>query len=394
MENTILDKIESRLILKAKKMNHPILDEDLGVIVYLANLYRNSQQIHYRDNCLLLFNKLIENYDSYDFSYSFIHGFEGIFYAVFYLEDCGILESEEITEELVAHLLISIDSDLTNNRYNFLHGCIGKAQYFLFSNKHDSSLRESIFNKIVNTLEDNKIYLDGFITWNDYLIRRTLNIFHHSSILNFLLKLKEIKFENNHLDSLIQEILHFVKNYPDMDRTIYIQKDIKTFPKQNIINLANSKGNLTAAYTLLYASEVLENQELFDQAKIMTELVCNLNLNTSGIIYFEKHNLYDIGLSHGIGGIVFLLSSINRSLKSQNIQNTIEYWMLLLTKNTEIVLNTEEIILMPNDVWQNEDGTYPYDKYSLYDGILGIAFLFSALKYNDYRWSNCLSFYK
>ncbi|APD06599.1 hypothetical protein UJ101_01070 [Flavobacteriaceae bacterium UJ101] len=391
----IINEISTRLFEKSKKMYYPFIDEDLGTIIFFTHLYRVTNEEVNKNKAINLLQEFIKEFEKQELAYSFIHGFEGIFWAINYFYKSNIINDQSLTDDIEKYLIESIHYDLTNRKYNFIHGCIGKSQIFFLSKKYKDQ-KDSIINEIINILYYKRTYYENYITWDDYLMKKSIDINYHLDILNYFIKLKEINFQNKYIDSILDELLKVAIDYKIMFKEVSIKKH-KTFkPKQNINNLSNSFGYLRVAYSLLYANNVIGNgrDNLFLIAKEMVLDFCQIDIKESGIIYFEKESFYDIGFSHGIGAIVFLLKKVNNYLKLEIVKEKIQYWENQLLINTQTVLNTNETILMPESIWQNETKNYPYDKYSLFDGILGIGLILSSSDFDDYLWAEALGFYQ
>lgn len=389
----IVNIISECLFEKSKKMYYPFIDEDLGTIIFFTHLYRVTNNETNKNKAINLLQEFIKEFRKQELAYSFVHGFEGIYWTINYLYKSGIINDQSLTDDIEEYLVDSILYDLNNKKYNFIHGCIGKSQIFFLSKKFKSQ-KNNIINKIINTLYHKRTYYEEYITWDDYLIKESIDINYHLDILNYFIKLKEINFQNKHIDFILDELLKIAEDYNEMAKYVNVKKDKIYKTKQNINNLSNSFGSLRVAYSLLYASDVLEEQNLFLIAKKLVLDFCDMDIKESGIIYFEKESFYDIGFSHGIGAIVFLLKKVNNYLKLDIINERIQYWENQLFINTQIVLNNNETILIPESIWQNETKDYPYDKYSLFDGILGVGLILSSSESDDYLWAEALGFYK
>ncbi|MBQ0734022.1 lanthionine synthetase LanC family protein [Aquimarina celericrescens] len=397
METTekILEKIEDVLYTKAEKVGLPIVDEDLGVIIFFATLYRNTKDESYKQKALRLFNKTVKVFADHELNYSLIHGFEGIFWTVNYLYESKIIESEDILANLEPYLLESIEYDLKNHNYNVLHGCLGKIQYYLYSKSVDSEKASEVINKVVQAFYDNRIEKSGSINWNDLRLNSNLNIgfFNgHPTILKFLVKLKECGYGNNQIDEMIDKLIDvLVLSLDQPDKKVSIRgKEIGEGGQYySVIEL---HGNLSIAYSLYYTGLVLGREDLKQKAHEITLAVASKDPKKSGIMHFEKHSFQDIGMSHGLGGVTYLLFKLNNWIKDTEIEKNQKIWQQEFLKNTDKLLGIDEKILMP-EIFQKDENEYPYDRYSLLDGILGSGFVISSLHYKQDDWGTYLTMY-
>ncbi|GAA4273518.1 lanthionine synthetase LanC family protein [Aquimarina gracilis] len=397
METTakILTKLEDVLYTKAEKVNLPIIDEDLGVIIFFATLYNNTKDESYKQKALQLFNKTVKVFADHELNYSMIHGFEGIFWTVNYLYESNILENEDILANLEPYLLESIEYDLQNHNYNILHGCLGKIQYYLYSKSVDQEKASNVINRVIQSLYNNRIEENGSINWKDLRLKTGLNIgfFNgHPAVLKFLVRLKEFGYQNEQIDEMINKLVDtLLQSIQQQDKKVTIRgKQIKEGDQYySVIEL---HGNLTLAYSLYYTGLVLNREDLKEIAYQLTLEASSKDPKNSGIMYFDRYSFQDVGMSHGLGGVTYLLFKLNNWMKDSKIKENIAVWEKEFLKNTDKILSIEEKILMP-EIFQKDHNEYPYDKYSLLDGILGSGLVISSLHYNQDNWGNYLAMY-
>lgn len=397
METTvkILNKIENVLFQKANKLNHLIVDEDLGVIIFFATMFRNTGNEDYKEKALELFNKTVADFSNHELNYSLVHGFEGVFWTVNYLYESGILENENVLANLEPHLIESIEYDLKNHNYNILHGALGKIQYFLYSKSVDQQKASVIIKTVLQSLYENRIEENGGLNWNDFNLKDGVNIGYfngHPTVLKYLLKIKELGYQGTHIDEMIDKLINILlASQIDSDRSVSIRgKEIKE--GEQYYGVLGLHGDLTVAYSLYYAGMILGREDLKEKAFKKAIEISSKNPKTSGIMYFEKHNFQDIGMSHGLGGITYLLFKLNHWIQDPQLERNLQVWQQEFLENTNKLLNVEEKILMP-EIFQKDENEYPYDKFSLMDGILGSGFVLSSLFYKKDNWGNYLTMY-
>ncbi len=396
MEKHLLE-IENILFNKAIKMEYPIIDEDLGVILLKANSYKNTNQEIYKEQCYKLFLKLIEDFEKHDFSKSFVHGFEGIFYVVYFMSENKIIDNEDILEELIPSLLESIDVDLKNSNFYFSHGCLGKSLYILSSKYFSYEFKNDFFKKLTDKLYECRFYKEGYITWNDKWIKKRIDFSSQMEILNFLLKIKRNNIESDNINFLINELIYVGENIKNLNVGVFIE-DIFQDHYNKIDGIIYTVYYSKVVYSLLnyLAEHDNENKVLNEVIQDILLKISKYKIENSGIIYFEKEDFYDIGLNQGIGSIVYNLYRAKKIVKNNSLLNNLyNYWINLFLINTEKVIkliktNTE--ILLPEYIFQNEEKNYPYDKYSLFDGVLGVGFILSSILYEDDEWSEIITY--
>ena len=75
----LLNKIDIILFSSARKMSKPIINNDLGILVYFATRYKISNESKYKDKCTVLLKKFITVFNDYNFSSGSLDGFESVF---------------------------------------------------------------------------------------------------------------------------------------------------------------------------------------------------------------------------------------------------------------------------------------------------------------------------
>jgi hypothetical protein len=397
MEVTIkeaLKELDLVLLDKGLKMVNPILDEDLGIVLYYAHLYKCKKQEKYKHETIKLFNLLINRFEDYNYYKSFLHGFEGVFYVVNYLKKVKIHDFHEIIEsELLENLLISLNTSIENNQFMFWHGALGKSLFFLVSDNYSIDFKTELFGKIIDKLYHTRLYTNGLITWDDYWIRKEHDISFHMQILNFLFKLKQNSIKHEKLDFLIDELIKLPFDISNVTSTIVIENKLqeKNIP---INNLVFTVYYLKAVNSLIVYDKFFNttNKDLSKTIDDLIKKICSYSIQDSGIIHFEKYNFYDLSLNQGIGNMVLLLNNINQLIENSEIQQSLIYWKDLLIKNVKKVLDTQNNkVLLPEYVYQNETNDYQYDKYSLLDGLLGSSFILSGILYDEFEWQEIIS---
>ncbi|WP_282086589.1 lanthionine synthetase LanC family protein [Aquimarina algiphila] len=376
-------------------MKCPIIEEDLGGLIFEATLYRYSQKEVYKKKAIQLTNQLLTVFSDRNVLSGFFEGFEGIFYTIQYLYHCKIIEDDSLLDDLEEYLLKSLSIDFKINNFDPLHGSIGKLLYYINSKNKDKEKVNQLVNTFIDSLYNNKKETDHGIFWyddnEDVKDLVNLGVAHGlAGILSFLLRLKELGYNNTYLDILITGIIKTIlnsknnipriSNFPD-----YYSKNIN----QTNINsrLAWCYGDLGIAYTLLYASKVLQRDDLKVEVENITNSTIRRTISNSGINYYEDYSFFDTGFCHGISGIVFILQKINNTLNQPNIDKRIQFWKKELFYNLEKQLKIKEDIYLP---WYRQDDKYSYtlDKESMLNGLCGTGLVLLSLEYKQYDWSD------
>ncbi len=398
MEKEIL-KIESMLYDIAINMNMPTIEEDLGVLIFEATLYKYSKEEKYKTKALELLNKAIEVFPSKELSMGFLEGFEGLFWVVSYLNSCNIIPDESLIDDLRPHLLQSLKIDIKENNFDVLHGSLNKLNFLL--NSKNQNNEETIFyvNQFVDSLFDNKEENERGIYWYDSFFENkkslvNLGLAHGvSSVLVFLSKLKKEGYKNQKIDLLIEGVIKSLLSFKNKNTcSSYFPSDYSEQHKNTDSRLAWCNGDLGIAYALLYSAEILEKEDVKTQAIKVVNSIIDRRISNSSIDHFEENFFFDTAFCHGISGIVYTLSKINKFLNNDVVEKRINYWKGELVNNLKMQLSIEDDIYYPS-YKQDKGGSYTLDTCSMLSGLTGTGLVLLSLNYDRYDWSDFFLLY-
>ncbi|SHJ33149.1 lanthionine synthetase LanC family protein [Aquimarina spongiae] len=390
-----IKKIESILFDEVIQMEKPTIRNDLGVLIFEATLYRYSNEDIYKQKALKLLKALTETFGNRNLGSGFFEGFEGIFYVVQYLHKCGIIEDESMLEGLEEYLLQSLSIDFKNNYFDPMHGSIGKLLYYINSQNRDSEKVNGLIDQFLNSLYDHRQETSDGIFWydknedNKELVN--LGMAHGlTGILAFLLRLKELGYQHELIDILIDGILKsfgsfkneakFLSYFPD-----YFSEDID---QRNVNSrLGWCYGDLSTANTILYASKILERNDLKKEFLPLINSLVLRRMSNSKLDHYEDYSFFDTAFCHGLGGITYIFQKINNHLNNATLDKRIEFWKKQLLENLDKQLNVEKDIYLP---WyrQNSDYAYTVDQVSVLNGLCGTGLVLLSLHYKKYDWSD------
>ncbi|KIA95637.1 MULTISPECIES: lanthionine synthetase LanC family protein [unclassified Flavobacterium] len=392
----ILSQIEEVLYNKAVKMQNPVIEQDLGALLFFATYYNYSGENIYKQKSLILLDKLFEVFSDFELPTGLLEGFDGIGWVIHYLKKCNIIESEELIDDLDSYLIQSIRLNITNNNYDLLYGSIGKIQYLINSDRCKELFVVELVNGIVEKLYETKVEINGLIYWHELDSEKVnLGLAHGlPSILLFLLRLKELGYQNPLIIKMINGILRSFKKFknkvPNMSSygVCYpISKKLNSHSR-----LAWCYGDLGIAYALMYTSKVLKSKKVEEESKEMINLILNRGISDSGLVHFNDYSFFDTGFCHGISGISYFLYKFNELLPSQSIEDSLVYWEMELLKNIDTQLSINTPIYYPK-FRQDLDKTYTIDKENLLNGICGVGLVLLSLKYKRADWSDIFLLY-
>jgi len=403
MDN-LFNKIDEILFASAKKMLNPVINQDLGILIYFATRYKINKEECYKKKCIFLLNIFIDRFNEHEFSIGLFDGFEGVFLTIDYLEKCKIIEdSSAFLESIEDNLYQSIIIDVENNKFEAFYGSIGKSQYFLDEDKIKDNKIIYLINQLLDSLWESKKELNGQIYWYDKtknderLENINLGMAHGiCSVLIFLVRLKELQFYNPYLDKLIFGLAKTFNNAKNGINEKSFFPAIYNTKNKHFSIISNRRayciGDLPIAYAFCYAGRVMNNNDWIEFSKLILLKNTNLTPSNSSIYYFGHYNFFDIGFCHGISSILFLFYKIHKFHEDDLTISNIEYW------KKELVNNVSKFIEIKGDIHKlctyNKLGDKILDSQnSFLHGLCGAALTLLSVEYNEIEWSKflCLS---
>ncbi|WP_281234887.1 lanthionine synthetase LanC family protein [Flavobacterium gelatinilyticum] len=399
--DSLFKKIDKILFASAKKMSNPVINHDLGVLIYFAARYKINKEQLYKKRCIYLLNKFVAIFNDHEFSRGSFDGFESVFLTIEYLKKCEIIDdASSFLEELEDNLYQSIMNDIEENMFEVFYGSIGKIQYFLDEDKIKEDKISNLINLFVNSLWESRKEIEGQIYWIDKvkydekLEVIDLGMAHGiCSVLIFFVKLKELQFSNPYLDNLISGLIKTFKNAENAVKGTSFFPDVYSI-KNKHLNLINSRpaycvGDLPISYAFCYAGRVLNNEDLIQYSKKIIKVNAHATVSTSSLYYFEEHDFFDIGFCHGISSFLFLFHKINRYHENDFIDFKIEYWKKELIKNISKIIKIKGTIYYSHP-YNEVRYKVPVNKNSFLNGLSGAALALLAIEYNETDWSRFL----
>lgn len=395
----ILNKIESILLNKCKNLNKPLLSHDLSFLLFEASFYKYSKEIKHKEICLNLLNDLLDSFDQIEYATGgFTESFEGVLWLFVYLKKCNIIDDDEYYKDLMPYLHDSIDLDLQSNNFDLLHGVLNKIQTLInFYDGNNNTIVEGYVDLFIEKIYKTRIEKDNCIFWYNEIYddgSRAINLgFAHGlpSLLVFLLKLKSNGY-NDHkisllIDGIINSLLSFsYKNSYDCFIPDIFHEDISK-NKYDSSRLAFCYGDLGIAFSFLLAYKVLGRNDLYNLSEKIIYRVCKRTMTTSGILHYNDYHFFDTSFCHGISGILFILTRINKMIKKEYLTKTIKYWNDELIYNLNIQLNIKGEIKFPFWMQPNDGQPYIIDDECILTGYSGTALILLSLIYEKDDWS-------
>ncbi|WP_459213047.1 lanthionine synthetase LanC family protein [Aquimarina rhabdastrellae] len=387
-------------------MASPTFNNDLGIVIYFASRYKHSKDNSLKEKAITLLDKFIEQFGEYDFHKGILTGFEGVFWSIAYLEECGIIENaDDYLSDLEQELITSIIYDIKSDNFELYYGFTGKLQYFLNSKHLSNETIVTLINSAIASLWNSKIEHEGQFYWLDPERKEEqeivdLGIAHGIvGVLTFLTRLKELNFKNDHISPLLSGILKTILNATHTTKGDCAFPSIYSIKKENqYLNVFDSRlgfcnGDLPIAYGLYYYGVTFKDDFIIKKAQKVTDRIICRDITNSSLLHLADHDFFDIGFCHGISSICFILSRISQWYKQQPILTTrLQYWNNELHRNTLKVIDTNKPVTYYSR-FVKHDSKFKLDTTSFLEGVTSTGLVNLAIENNDYSIGNFLGLY-
>lgn len=388
-----LNKLMDDLIFKIEnKIWNSFKDENrIGLLTGLSGtglfynyLYKVYKREEYADKLLSIVEKINTSLESEFNIASICSGTAG--YGLLLLElDCALIDLDEaylldiddvLLEELHMHAEI--------NNYDFMHGAMGIAMYFVERSKKEVDYKNfsalnTFFTDLVGKIEsdfesvlESEAALDTEDRFSYYF-----GIAHGvAGYINFLIYYKENVVESKadidkSLDICI-EFLHKFKSYSEYSKQFY--PNLLLIKSNTILDsrLSWCQGDLGIANALYNASVALDRNDLRVEAEAL--------INNCRDIYLEDSLVRDFGICHGSTGILMQYFMAEKKIGS-DLSVPKNKWLDIIENQT----NGFETFLSFNDNQFNVES-------NLLEGMSGLGIVLLSLEEKiDLKWLRYLN---
>lgn len=395
--SSYLFEIENILFDKCKPLKNPLLSHDLSFVLIQAVEYKYSKDEKYKKTCLQFVENLIECFSEIEFGVGFLESFEGIIWLFNYLEKNEILDNDDYYKDLIPFLYDSIEHDIESNNFDLMHGVIVKLQTLINYYGVAHTTTKKYLDLFVDKLDASKIQENNRIFWYDEIYKdgsRGANLgYAHGlpSLLVFLLKLRSVNYTHHHLLPLAEGVINSLLGFKYDNRSdcsfpaVHHEIDAKNNLEGS--RLAFCYGDLGVAFSLLYASKILDLPHLLTFSEEVVEKICSRSITSSSIMQYEEYNFIDTSFCHGISGILFMLMRINKVIKNDLLTYRINYWKDQLYHNLDTQLSIYGPIKFPYLRNPKDAEAYIIDEECILMGYSGTALVLISILYDRDDWS-------
>jgi len=361
-----------------------------GIILFLAEYADATQNIKYEDVAVEILERTIDLVYKQEPIFPYAGGLAGVGFLFSWLEERKELSSI-ITEEIDEYLAAGALEEMQKSHYDFLHGFMGIAFYFIHRAKTTKTIAPILYNVVdylqetaqyntkKNEIKWKKIKDDGAIEYNTSLSHGM------ASIIVLLTKLYLL--HDTSLSEKIKPLIVGGVNYilnQEIDRNIYgsYYSYLAIESQDNLrgSRLAWCYGDLGIATTLYQAGKALGEQSWIDKA---IEVLTYAAINRRDL---EKNLVMDAGLCHGTSGAGHIFYRMWWNTKLPEFKDAADYWFAETLKMAKF-----EDGLAGYKAWQGEQYGGWINQHGLLEGIVGIGLaLLSYSTQTEPSWDECL----
>ena len=369
-----IEKIISESINNEDKIG--ILNGLSGVVLFYDYLYLLYPREEFKDKLLTITDKINTILSEEYTSSTLCAGLAGFGLVLLRMKNNFIQINQEYFESIDSILLEELEIESSKSNYDFLHGSMGIALYFIERYKTNKSNQIiEILNKFSKDLID-KINLN----FKAVLIMPVFESSHcyylgmahgAAGYLNFLIYLelhfKELKYDIKAPLNACIAVLKEYKNKSVNSKQYY--PNLILLEENKVIDpiVAWCQGDLGISNALYNSGIYLKDVNLVNEA---VELIANINNIT-----LEESGIKDYAMCHGSMGVLiqYHLASIKSSL---DYSTEISKWNHILKEQTK---NFNEFLAYNSGTYSNE--------ISLLDGLVGLGLgILTLEKQIDTSW--------
>ncbi|KAB8155829.1 hypothetical protein EZY14_001060 [Kordia sp. TARA_039_SRF] len=379
-------------------------ETQIGVLAGLAGIslfeFYYSKYLDIDDHADIGVEMLTDCIDKINEGYSyptFCTGIAGAGWVLDHLEQEEFMDADndDLLPELDQYIYTFMVTDMKNGNYDFLHGAIGYAFYFLnrYRNTKSDELKEKYKGFLVEFLDLleglSEDAGDGKVRWESELSIETkergynLSLSHGmSSIVGILTKLHEHDAFKEKAEPMLKGAVKYILSFKSEE-----ENPFSIFPSWVTDNkedqnsqsrLAWCYGDLGVAMRFWYASKTLNDEAL---GKTALEVLKHSAKRTK----VEDSLVRDAGVCHGSYGNAQMFYRMYKETGDQDFKDAFEFWM-----QDGIDRATFEDGYAGYKQWKGVDKSWS-PEVSVLEGVAGIGLtILDYLADYDTNWDECL----
>ncbi len=350
-----------------------IMGGKLGLAVFAAYYYEVEKNQAFLDFAVSTIEECFEYISTQEIvSDTFASGASGVAWVVKHFMEKGWVEADEDT-------LLQFDDYLENvglayfqrGYYDYLHGGIGVALYWLERESGEKHLREMLHlfkeKAVQNEQGTHWINPNLGLWYRDNIVKNEVNFsLSHgmTSIIYILTKVHERGIEAELCEELLQGVIQFIQQYPSKEEDMsYFPSSLEIDDNGDYIQSSPSRlawcyGDLGMSVVLMQAGLRLKDENILNLAKKVGQKTLQRKTMKDSL-------LKDGGFCHGIFGVAFCYDKLFEYSKAPEFLEAANHWFAI----GEDYLNNQQAL---DQYYSPDNGEDEVDD-SLLTGSMGIG---------------------
>lgn len=376
--NSKIEEIKTELLNKKlnKRNDLSLMGGYIGELLFYYSYCKHNEKTDYKieERVVYILNKIITSINRGYLYPTYSDGLAGIRWGIHFLNEHGFIEIEEDDsfDKIDEYLYKEMINFISVGNFDYLHGAMGIAIYFLGEVKKNKKYDEYV-KDFIKQLLSKSVILNNGIAWRNYSPKNNGDEFNlglsHGipSIINFLSKCTTEEVLIKETSSYLNGAVKFIMESKLKQKSVSIFSNFNSDIKPS--RLAWCYGDLGIASSIWQAGIALYNEKWKEDAiQIMLHNTCRRDLETNGV--------HDAGLCHGTAGIAHIFNRFYKETKLKEFDDARWYWL-------EQTLNfaTHDKGLAGFKNWQGKEGWQ--NDYGLLEGVAGIGLMLLGFLSND-----------
>jgi lantibiotic modifying enzyme len=341
---TLKDSLEKKLVEINKALDTHAKDySNVGLLMGLPGVilfkfyyaqYRDEEQ--YAEEAYELIHECFGKFETHQLLLSYCDGVAGFGWALDHLVQNDLLDADNdmLLSDLDQALYDQMNQSLGNKEFDFLHGSMGFAYYFLnrYTNTNSSDLKER-YSTYLHEYIDKTINMstrdeNGYRVWSSTVdLDGPTEVYNLSmshgvtSILAFFTKLSKQKEFREKCEPIMKEIIGYLMSTENKDFMCFFPSYILADgTKSSKSRVAWCYGDLGIGLQLLHASEQLQDDALRTKAiEILKNTTARIAAGNAGVV--------DASICHGSYGNAHIYGKLYHHLKDPIYKETADFWI-------------------------------------------------------------------
>lgn len=363
-----------------------VLVGDAGVALYCiiyGSSFNNDTAYRYGvdiiDSCINRINK------GYNFP-TYCSGICGFAWTINFLDKNHLidLDLEETLLQLDPFLYQTMKLNMKHGDYDFLHGVLGYANYFIdrYNNTNIPLIKiqlKTILEEVLVFLEETAVIdKDGMYKWS-LLREKKQNVFDMGlshgapSIIIFLTKIIQANINKDYATTILKKAIKYVLTLESTNKSLsmFPSRIELSKPVEYNSRLAWCYGDLGIALAFWKSSIILNDDNLKNKS---IEIIEHTTLRLAD----DENYVEEITLCHGALGVLRIIDYLEKETNIVGLKKVKELW----------INRTIEQIEKKNFFKQNNINTEDFSLLLGYSGV-GLSVI-SLLSNENFSWDECL----